>query len=307
MRIDDWTPFALHVPWLQDPVEQWSAETYDEAVELARQCDERGIPVLNRVDCLGNAVKSRRAQLMREVGVNTPRMAPITDRREFMQTLLRLNLPLFVREDWGHSRNVFRVDSPDDLRRIPWTSFERPLAIEIVDVRDPRDGLYRKYRYLAAGPVGISHHLQISQEWITRGENRVITPQTRDEELAYISRLDPHHELLQRARQALGLDLVAFDYGYAADGRMVVWEANPFPTIVFATRRLVYRNPAIHRTLLAIVRMYFAAAGLPIPAEIDAGMALDFAGVAANFTSDFPPTLKERLRKLPNILLRRAA
>ncbi len=103
--------------------------------------------------------------------------------------------------------------------------------------------------------------MQTSAEWITRGENRVITPETRDEELRYITQPDPNHDALQRARRALGLDLVAFDYGYTPDGRMIVWEANPFPTIVFGTRRLIYRNPAIHRTLLAIVRMYLAAAG----------------------------------------------
>jgi hypothetical protein len=101
--------------------------------------------------------------------------------------------------------------------------------------------------------------------------------------------------------------LVAFDYGYAPDGRMIVWEANPFPTIVFGTRRLVYRNPAIHRTLLAIVRMYLVAAGMPIPAAVDDGLALDFPSVESRFTSDFPPTLRERLRSLTRSRRKRAA
>ncbi len=307
VRIKDWSPYALHAAWLQDPVEMWSLETYRQAADLAAACDERGIAVLNRVDRLRNAVKSAGAQLMQAVGVNVPRMAPVHDRREFQRSLLELRLPLFIREDWGHSRNVFRVDAPVDVERIPWHTFERPLAVEVVDVRDPQDGLYRKYRYFAAGDVGVSHHLQTSADWITRGENRVITPQTRDEELAYVTRPDPHHELLQRARRALELDLVAFDYGYAPDGRMIVWEANPFPTIVFGTRRLVYRNPAIHRTLMAIARLYLDAAGLPIPSEIDEGLALDFEGVSARFTSNFPPTLRERWRGWPRWRRRRAA
>jgi hypothetical protein len=244
---------------------------------------------------------------MREAGVLTPRMALVTDRREFEASLLGLRLPLFIRDDWGHTRNQFRVDAPADLPRIPWGEFARPVAIEIVDVRDPRDGLHRKYRYVAAGDLGVSHHVQTSEDWITRGENRVITPETRDEELAYITQPDPHHELLQRARRALGLDLVAFDYGHTADGRMIVWEANPFPTIVFGTHRLIYRNPAIHRTLLAIVRLYLAAASLPIPAKIDDALAADFSTVAARFTSDFPPTLRERLRKWEQSRRHRAA
>lgn len=307
VRIRDWSPYALHVPWLQDPVQEWSLDAYEQAKDLAAQCNARSIPVLNRVDCLLNATKSRGAALMRSAGVATPRMATIGDPREFERSLLGLTLPLFIREDWGHSRNIFRVDAPADLPHIPWPTFQRPVAVEIVDVRGPRDGQYRKYRYVAAGDLGIAHHVQTSAEWITRGENRVITPETRDEELRYITQPDPNHELFQQARRALELDLVAFDYGYAPNGRLIVWEANPFPTIVFGTRRLIYRNPAIHRTLLAIVRLYLASAGLPIPAAVDDGLALDFPALAARFTSDFPPTLRERLRNWERNRRHRAA
>jgi hypothetical protein len=52
VRIKDWSRYALHVAWLQDPVQHWSPKTYDRALELLRQCDERGIPVVNRVDRL---------------------------------------------------------------------------------------------------------------------------------------------------------------------------------------------------------------------------------------------------------------
>jgi hypothetical protein len=296
VRVRDWSPYALHVAWLQDPVQEWSPAAYDHANELAAECDARGIPVLNRVDRLLNATKSRGAELMCSTGVATPRMARITNPREFERSLLGLSLPLFIREDWGHSRNVFRVDAPADLPLIPWVTFQRPVAIEIVDVRNPRDGLHRKYRYVATGDIGVSHHVQTSAEWITRGENRVITAESRDEELHYITQPDANHDALQRARRALGLDLVAFDYGYTPEGRMIVWEANPFPTIVFGTRRLIYRNPAIHRTILAIVRLYLVAAGIAVPVIVDDGLALDFPAVAERFTSDFPPTLRERLR-----------
>ena len=306
-RIRDWSPYALHVPWLQDPIQEWSPEAYDQANALAIECAARGIPVLNRVDRLLNATKSRGAELMRSAGVATPRMAPIAKPREFEHSLLGLSLPLFIREDWGHSRNVFRVDGPADVSRIPWQTFQRPVAIEIVDVRNPRDGLHRKYRYVAAGDIGVSHHVQTSAEWITRGENRVITAESRDEELHYITQPDANHDALQRARSALGLDLVAFDYGYTPDGRMIVWEANPFPTIVFGTRRLIYRNPAIHRTLLAIVRLYLVAAGLAVPAIVDEGLGLDFLAVAERFNSDFPPTLRERLRNWERSRRHRAA
>jgi hypothetical protein len=165
-----------------------------------------------------------------------------------------------------------RADTPLDVRRLPLWRLKRPVAIEIVDVRDPHDGLYRKYRYIAAGDVGVSHHVQVSPTWITRGRHRVVTEQTRDEELAYISRPDPHAAELQRARRALGLEVVAFDYGRTSDGRIVIWEANPFPHIQFSKRALAYRNAALHRTMLALLRLYLHTAGLPIPDEVKRGL-----------------------------------
>jgi len=306
VRIKNWSPYCLHAAWLQDPVQQWSAETYEQALELAAECDRRGLPMINRVDCLLNATKSRGARLMNEAGIATPRMAPIVDRREFEATQLGLQLPLFIREDWGHSRNVFRVDEPGDARRVPWSTFERPLAVEIVDVRSPDDGLHRKFRYVAAGGVGVSHHLQISQEWVTRGENRVITPETRLEELNYLTQPDPNHALLQRACQSLQLDLAAFDYGYSRDGRMIVWEANPFPTFKFASQRLTYRNPAMHRTMAAIVRMYLMRANLPVPAALEDALTLEWSGVERTFTYEEKLRLKDRWRAWKKRLLRAA-
>jgi hypothetical protein len=167
---------------------------------------------------------------------------------------------------------MWRAETLAEARRLPLSKLSRPVAVEIVDVRDPRDGLFRKYRYVAAGDIGVSHHVQISEGWITRGDNRVVTSATREEELAYIAGPDSNHAALQRARRALGLDLVALDYGKMSDGRMVIWEANPFPHIHFSTRGLTYRNAAMHRTMLAIFRLYLHAAGLPVPEQIDTGL-----------------------------------
>jgi hypothetical protein len=113
--------------------------------------------------------------------------------------------------------------------------------------------------------------------------------------------------VLQRARRALGLDLAAFDYGYTPDGQMIVWEANAFPHFSFATRSLIYKNPAMHRTMLAIVHLYFAAAGLPIPAEVDDGLALDFAAVNERYRLARKTNLMDRLLALPKTFPKWAA
>jgi hypothetical protein len=306
-RVKNGSPYSLHVPWLQDPVQHWSPTAYEQAQHLASECDARGIPIVNRVDHLLNATKSRGAELMTQAGVRVPRMVHIHDPVEFSDTLLGLRLPLFIREDWGHGQQIIRIDSRDGLAEVPWSSFARPLAVEIVDVRDPRDGLYRKYRYVAAGPLGISHHLHVSRDWLTRGDFRVIDAETRAEELNYITHPDPNHELLQAARRALGLDLVAFDYAYTPDGQMIVWEANPFPHFVFATLRIVYKNPAMHRTLLGIVHLYFSAAGLAVPAEIEDALALDFAALVRRLTIVRETNLMDRVLALPSRYLRRSA
>jgi len=242
---------------------------YKQANRLAAKCDKHEIPIINRVDQLINATKSVAGPLIASAGIRTPRTALIRDREEFKETLLGLNLPLFVREDWGHKSLIRRADTPEDVRNMPLDGFTRPVATELIDVRDRRDGLYRKYRYIAAGDQGVSHHLQFSWEWVTRGGERVYTDATREEELSYISRQDQNHAALQRARKALGLDFMAFDYSYDRDGAVVVWEVNVFPYFRLAKGKLKYRNAAIHRTMLAMLKMYLQYASLRVPDRLE--------------------------------------
>lgn len=262
--------YALHVPWLQDPVEAWSLAAYRQASALARRCDQAGIPVFNRVDRLANASKRECSRRLAALGIRTPRVELIDDPARFRRTQLGLSLPLIVREDQGHGGAMHRVDAAGDLARVPIEPMRRPVAIELIDVRCPADGLFRKFRYVAAGSLGVPHHLQTTDHWITRGTIRVHTPAVDEQEIAFISQPEPHQALFQAARQALGLDLVAFDYGFDASGRLVVWEANPFPHFHLPRRRLSYLAPAMHRTLAAVVHAYLERAGLPIPEPLAA-------------------------------------
>ena len=47
----------LVIPWLQDPVEQWCRRTYEQVLQLTRQCDEQKMPVVNRPERLSRAGK----------------------------------------------------------------------------------------------------------------------------------------------------------------------------------------------------------------------------------------------------------
>lgn len=262
-RLIPWPQIALHTAWLQDPVQAWSRETYEHELRIAAACDRMGIPILNRVERLTNAGKHRAAEIMRSVGLNVPASALITDADEFRRTLMGLRPPLLVREDWAHWGPMARAETADEARSIDLSRYTRPVAKEIIDARDPRDGLYRKYRFLVAGRVGVPQHLQVSESWITRGEGRVISRRTRDEELAYINSSDPLAPQFHEAARAMGLDFVAFDYGRAADGRPIVWEANPFPHFRLAKAETRYRNSAIHRSYAAMLRMYLDAGAIP--------------------------------------------
>ena len=259
----------LLIAWLQDPVEAWSLRTYGQAMALTDECERRGIPAVNRVDRLARAGKYLGSTLMQAAGLRVPQVARIVDVVAFREHRLGVPLPLFVREDVGHQGDMFRADTPDQVRALPLDRFTAPIAVELIDLPDGRDGLYRKYRYVVSGDWGVPHHLQSSANWITRGVRRRVDDRARAEELRYINTPSPHHDAFQRARQALGLDFVAFDYSLDRDGQPVVWEANPYPFLQFSRRYLAYRNEAMHRTMAILVAMYDERAHLPLPAPLE--------------------------------------
>jgi len=261
--------YSLQIPWLQDPVEEWSLTAFRQARQLASQCLDRGIPVVNRVDRLTNATKSSAAARLIAAGIRTPQARIIDDESQFRHTLLNLKLPLIVREQNGHGGPMLRVDDWEAAQRLNLDQFERPIAVELVDVRCPQ-GHFRKYRYVVAGSLGVPHHIQVTDHWITRGTKRLHTPEIDAEEIAFINRPEPHHALFHRAAQKLELDIVAFDYGFDRAGQLVIWEANPFPHLHMPKRRLSYLQPAMHRTLAALVHCYLEKASLPIPPKLAA-------------------------------------
>jgi hypothetical protein len=261
--------YVLHVPWLQDPVQRWSPSAYRQANQLAAECDERRIPIINRIDRLINATKSSGARIIGSVGIRTAKTVLIDNLQEFRETQGGLNCPLLVRENWGHGGLVYRVNTPAEVRQLPLERFLRPVAMEFIDVQSPVDRLFRKYRYVAAGDLGIAHSLHVCKDWKAKGAEAECSPSLCDEETAYTSRPDPNHVLLQAARVKLGLDFVAFDYSYDTQGQLIVWEANPFPHIHFPGSRRAYRRTATIRTLAAMVSLYFRQAQLAVPMGIE--------------------------------------
>ena len=157
----------------------------------------------------------------------------------------------------------------NDVHDLQLARFSRPVAVEFIDTRTVADGLYRKYRYVAAGDEGVSQSMHVQRDWLVRGRKCVFSDELKDEELAYISTSNENHEKLQHARRALELDFVAFDYSYDRDGELIVWEANPYPYLHFSKGNRRYRLASLERVLAAIVKLYLLESGLPVHARID--------------------------------------
>ena len=265
-RLRDPSMYRLQIPWMQDPLEEWSPRGYRQAVQLQNDCDHHGIPTINRVDRHKNASKLEGACRIARAGLRTPRMAPIADIQAFRENLCGFELPLLIRENYGHGGTNFVVRSPADVAEIPWDKFRCPLAVEFVDVSNPRDGTCVRYRFFAGGDVGFSHSVHVSLGWEVRGGTRVNSNLADNAEYDYLTSSNPHRAQFLEARELLGLDLVAFDYSYDRDGKIVVWEANPHPLVVLSTKnKRAHARWLTDRAFALMLSCYLQKAGMDLP------------------------------------------
>lgn len=268
-RVRDWSRYRVAAFWGGDVLVELAPWMYRHAQRFSDECQRRGIGVINPAQHWPNTGKSRAAGLIAACGFRTPKMHLIQDVDEFTRHRGGLNLPLLVREDRCHGQRSLLVTSHSQLRNVPWHSFRRPIAVEFIDTFCPHDECYRKYRYIALGSTGISRHLMFDRHWEVR-EERVSDEAHRAEEVAFISRPNRHHAAFQRARKALGLEIVAFDYSYDHDGEVVIWEPNPFPDINYPKHHLSrHIDPGVERTYAALARLYLRRGGWPVPGMIE--------------------------------------
>ncbi len=232
---------ALVVPWLQDPLKECHPVLYRRALRLQDACKNINIPVINPVETLSNSVKSRALPIIGNTGIRTAKIIKITNPSEFHPQEHNLSFPFFIREDYLHGGHDRMVNTESDLEKINWDDFAGPIAMEFINVQND-DGLYRKYRYFLMGDVGVQKHLIVSKNWRVHFRGRIDPDEAKNEELQYLnSPSDPNHNILNKARQALNFDTVAFDYSYDQNDQLVVWEPNPYPLLWSEN----YLDPAI--------------------------------------------------------------
>lgn len=254
---------ALLHAWVQDPVAERDPTLLRQLQDLEAECDRRGVGVVHRAAVLSHSKRDVLCSRLLQAGIRTPQTAVVDP--HFDEHRGNLRLPLVVRPRWGHNRGMQRIDSEMSFGawwRIASADPGGWIASEYIDVRSD-DGFYRKLRYFMAGSRGVARHLIVSRHWEVRPEDRVTTPDTRSEELAFVGTPCLHHAEFDAARKALEFEIAAFDYSYDGSGNVVVWEVNPFPNLSRPAGEVgEYLTPTVERSYAMLADFYAERADL---------------------------------------------
>jgi hypothetical protein len=277
--------------WLADPLRERYPACYEEAAEIAELAMRRGARIVNPPAALSNTVKSAQARLWEQAGVPCAVGRRFADRAELEALLDSAAWPLIVRPDLLHAQQGMRVcrtraeavETAEADGRYPGA------LVPFVDTRESyRHGdassvwaqLYHKRRVYVLGETVLPVHIFFSRSpivaWAGSTFSRYQGWGSLLQGLAYLRRLDrdalaadvafsrgaaEQPVLMRRAAAALGLDSVAIDYSTFADGRVVLWEANPHPSIpgwrgagMPLVRRTRSRIARIHAEIAAFFR-----------------------------------------------------
>jgi hypothetical protein len=228
-------------------------------------------PVINapaRVRLTGRRDNARRLGALPDV------IAPRIEARSAAQLLAAadLNYPLLLRRSGFHTGRYFTcVADPAGLAAavaelVPGSADEPLLAIDYLDARGA-DGFARKYRVMFVDGAMYPLHLAISRDWKVHyfSADMASHPAHREEERRFLESmpavLGPRAmAALEAIQRALGLDYAGVDFALAADGRVLLFEANG-TMVVFpppADPIWDYRRAAVDAVLAAARGMLLA-------------------------------------------------
>ena len=158
----------------------------------------------------------------------------------------RIAFPLVLRYDCGHASGDEGFAGPFHSReellaaRLPehgaWPSL-RTLAglaaVEFVDTRSP-DGLFRKPRTWVFGDEVVRNYHGATRTWFGHkmSDEEKARHRPEHERFMHAGPLPDERELSRAAARATGCEIATVDYARLADGGLVVWEVNPYPSIV---------------------------------------------------------------------------
>ncbi len=241
--------------WLADPLRESYPDCYAEAKEIERQATSRGLTVLNPPDALSHSAKSVQAERWRAAGIPAAPAHPFRNRAELAEVAGVARYPLIIRSDTDHGAR--RLPICNDRAQVLALAANRvPLpgvAISFIDTRAsyPADSVFGRYyhkkRVCVFGDVVVPNHVVFSPNRIVGMGNSTFRSYARFggrlASLAWLRRWDraalradrvywqrepEAPDVMRRAVRALGVDFAAIDYSSFADGRVVLWEANPY-------------------------------------------------------------------------------
>ena len=240
------------------------ADLCAEALDHAQMVLERTeAPVINPP---ANVRRTGRIEIAARLAAIPGVIAPLTRlvKRQALRDAPDLRFPLLLRSPGFHMGQHFvRIEGREELDRSAALPGDELLAIEYLDARGT-DGRSRKYRVLFIDGVLYPLHLAIATDWKVHyfSADMAISQAFRDEERRFLEdmagTLDAKTMQALKAIEAiLGLDYAGIDFGVAADGSVLLFEANATMAILTPAADPIwdYRRAPIGRALAAATRL----------------------------------------------------
>ncbi len=246
---------------LGDPLREFYPECFADAEAIASRASELGLPMVNPPRALSNTIRRTQAQLWTEAGIPTPLYEGFESRDELSALIERMGYPVVVRSDRHHAQAGMAVlRSPEDLDALDAADLFLPGAVApFVDVREGhrrRDPgsiyarLFHKKRVFVLGDRTRTEHVFFARDPLVSSTTFTFLRYGRvppvlhglvrfdtwnrkgiGEDLAYWREGEQHEALMRRAAGVLGLGYGAIDYSDLGDGKVILWEMNPYPKL----------------------------------------------------------------------------
>ena len=184
-----------------------------------------------------------------------------------------MNFPLLLRSPGFHTGQYFQrietaTDLPQAVNSLPGQSL---LAIELLDARNSA-GDFHKYRVMFVDGKLYPLHLAISKHWKVHyfTANMADQAQARQLEQAFLEDMSgilgkKAISALENICQTLALDYAGIDFALAADGKILLFEANATMVIprLDSDEKWLYRKQPIEQLLAAVRKMVITRVTAP--------------------------------------------
>jgi hypothetical protein len=266
---------------LQDPLRELYPACYRDAVELTQRATGCGIRVINGPNSLSNTIKTTQSQIWRAAGLPTPDCLLFHTADELYDQAAQIDGPMIVKANHLHAqKRTIVVDNFQALKRVAIGEIPFPGSLSpLIDTRSGYAGInpaspyashFHKKRAMVFGNHVQNNHVFFADQPVVgcmsstfrhfQSFNPIHRAMQNSRFKAHLQTDIEYHysepeqpELLVSAARSLGVEFCAIDYSTYADGRIVLWEANPYfslhrwPIAVLSKqRRLQERTPRIH-------------------------------------------------------------